>query len=44
MYCYKYLLYMCRAQTGIISNATFNNILKHCNFSDVGPFVTSEYI
>ena len=31
-----------RAQTGIISNATFNDILMNCNFSDVGPFVESE--
>jgi serine carboxypeptidase-like clade 2 len=29
------------AQTGIISNATFTDIITHCNFSDVGPFVTS---
>lgn len=26
------------AQTGIISNATYNDIIMHCNFSDVGPF------
>ena len=31
-----------RAQTGIISSATFTEIITHCNFSDVGPFVTCE--
>ena len=30
-----------RAETGIISNSTFREILRSCNFSDVGPFVTS---
>ncbi|CAI8034736.1 Serine carboxypeptidase 24 [Geodia barretti] len=29
------------AQTGIISNSTFSAILRTCNFSDVGPFVTT---
>ena len=33
---------MPRAQTGIISNSTFSAILRTCNFSDVGPFVTSK--
>ena len=36
------LLLLPRAQTGIISNSTFTKILKSCNFSDVGPFVTGE--
>lgn len=42
--CSNVLYLLCRAQAGIISNATFNDILKYCNFSDVGPFVTSEFI
>jgi serine carboxypeptidase-like clade 2 len=29
------------AETGIISNSTFREILRSCNFSDVGPFVTT---
>ena len=33
-----------RAQTGIISNSSFTEILRYCNFSDVGPFVMSELL